>query len=126
MRAPEGSEHGTGADLRRLAGTVRAPNPAPVLPPQTGPARPVPTRGPEAALAEDEDVSGGYDEALFGPSDRPDEPITAGAPFGPGRSFVILPYEDERAFARRVANQLESSSDAPSLKPYIEKLRNGG
>jgi len=71
-------------------------------------------------------VSGGYDEALFGPTWRPEEPITHGAPFGPGRSFVILPYEDERSFVLRVADQLEHSDQGGALGRYIAKLRAGG
>src|SRR5215210_4895216 len=30
----------------------------------------------------------GYDNLLFGGSDRPDEPITQGASFGPGSNFL--------------------------------------
>jgi hypothetical protein len=78
---------------------------------------------PEPELQED--ASGGYDDALFAPTDRPDEPITHGAPFGAGANFVALPYEDEFAFRRRVADELESSGTA-SLNPYIAKLRTGG
>jgi len=102
-----------------MAGTVQAP--APQRPQRVQPINPV----AEGTRPEDDDASGGYDEALFAPSDRPDEPITHGAPFGPGANFVALPYEDEYAFRRRVADELESSGPA-SLGPYIAKLRTGG
>jgi len=117
---PEGAEHGTGAALRRLAGTVEAPRPE-----RTPRVRVVSPAQEQNQPIPEEDASGGYDEALFAPSDRADEPITHGAPFGAGANFVALPYEDEFAFRRRVADTLES--DGPdSLAPYIAKLRNGG
>lgn len=129
MRAPEGAPHGQGAALRRLAGTVDAgARPGqPVVPVgQPGRAQPTPVGGPAAELEEEPDVTGGYDEAVFAPTERPDEPITHGAPFGAGASFVMLPYEDERAFMLRIADQLEGSTRATALRPYIDKLRAGG
>lgn len=39
---------------------------------------------------------------LFTPSERPDEPITAGAPIGPGPGPATPPYVDGRA-SRRLA-----------------------
>jgi hypothetical protein len=87
--------------------------------------QPIPVRGP-GAPDQEEDVSGGYDEALFSPSWRPEEPISHGASFGPGRSFVILPYENERSFQLRVADQLEASDQGGALGRYIAKLRAGG
>lgn len=125
LRKPEGAEHGTGVALRRLAGAVQAPRAEPAPRPERRPVSDVePVEGP-GAEEQDEDSTGGYDDAVFAPSDRPDEPITHGAPFGPGANFVALPYEDEFAFRRRVADELESSGPA-SLGPYIEKLRTGG
>lgn len=117
MRAPEDAPFGTGAELRRLAGTVRE------RPPRV---RPVPTRGPAVAERPEQDLNDGYDEKLFAPTERPDEPITAGAPFGPGPTFVPLPQETTRSFAIRVAQMLEESPQADALRPYIERLRAGG
>ncbi len=112
-----------------MAGTVdagrRRPEPA-VTEPTARAVQPLPVRGPVADQLEDEDVSGGYDEALFSPTWRPEEPITHGASFGPGRSFVILPYEDERSFVLRVADQLEASDQGGALSRYVAKLRAGG
>lgn len=123
LRKPEDAEHGTGAALRRLAGTVQAPAPTPTPVPQGRPVRVAPHA---PGVADDqEDATGGYDDVAFGPSDRPDEPITHGAPFGAGANFVALPYEDEFTFRHRVADELER--DGPgSLRPYVEKLRTGG
>jgi len=127
-RAPADAPHGTGAQLRRLAGTVDAGRaPQPVQTDATArTVAPAPVRGPGADQVPDEDVSGGYDEALFGPTWRPDEPITHGAPFGPGRSFVVMPYEDRRSFELRVADQIEASDQGGALSAYITKLRAGG
>ncbi len=109
-----------------MAGTVQAPIPPSGLSPtRRAPVEATPPRGAGAAQAPAEDVSGGYDEALFAPTDRAAEPITHGAPFGPGANFVMLPYENERAFLLRVADQLESSG-TPGLGPYLAKLRAGG
>jgi hypothetical protein len=120
--------HGEGAALERIASTAQPP-PAP------GPARPpvqpfAPGATPMGAADlpagfDPQDVSGGYDEALFAPSDRPHEPLTHGAPFGDGANFTPMPAEDEWAFRRRIADQLEQDP-APSLQPYIAKLRAGG
>jgi len=121
--APEGAPFGTGAALERMSEVVPAQRQR--ARPQV---QPFVTRGPGspgAPLGEEEDVSGGYDEALFAPSHRPDEPLTQGAPFGPGSNFVPLPYEDEWAFRRRIADEL-SVDPTPSLQPFIDKLRSGG
>jgi len=130
LRQPEGAPHGEGAALRRMAGTIPMGTPGPGQPvveqAPAGRPQPVPVDGPGGQPDEEEDVTGGYDEAMFAPTDRADEPITHGAPFGPGASFVMLPYENERSFQVRVADQLESSNKAPSLKAYIDKLRAGG
>ncbi len=124
-RAGSDAPFGEGAALRRMAGTVPAPPPNPASP---APARRVPVQPVLAgagAQPDQTDVSGGYDEALFAPTDRPDEPITHGAPFGPGANFTVLPYENQRGFLLRVASQLEGSG-TPGLKPYLDKLRAGG
>lgn len=119
--------HGQAAALERMASTV----PAERQPAQRSAApvvQPFATKGPGSPgvpLGQEGDVSGGYDNALFAPSDRPHEPITHGAPFGEGANFVQLPYEDEYAFRRRIADEL-SKDPTPSLAPYIEKLRAGG
>jgi hypothetical protein len=121
--APEGAPFGTGAALEQMSEVVPAQRQR--ARPQV---QPFATRGPGspgAPLGEEEDVSGGYDDVLFAPSHRPDEPLTQGAPFGPGSNFVPLPYEDEWAFRRRIADEL-SVDPTPSLQPFIDKLRSGG
>lgn len=85
--------------------------------------RPVPPPTPEDDP--NADLNNGYDEALFGPTMRPSEPLTTGAPFGPGANFIPRPDEDDRSFTLRVADTLEASGSA-RLAPYIAKLRFGG
>jgi hypothetical protein len=71
------------------------------------------------------EMNDGYDPALFAQTDRPNEPITHGAPFGPGASFVPMPAEDNFTFLNRVADELSTSPDAGALAPYISEIRKG-
>ena len=67
------------------------------------------------------------DEFLFArPTDRPDEPVTHGMPFGQGASYVQYTREDERSMRERVANQLASSpsADADVLR-FAERMKRG-
>lgn len=84
-----------------------------------------PTLPTQPTLPANTDVSGGYDEALFSPTDRPHEPITHGAPFGAGASFIPLPTEDNYTFLNRVGDALASTPDAQALAPYISAIRKG-
>ncbi len=115
IRAGAEAPHGTSAGLARLASSV--PDQPPLGPPGS-PENEGPAGGPV------QELNDGYDEVIMSPTSRPDEPITAGAPFGPGPNFVRLPSEDDRTFMLRVADEL-STSDAPSLGPYIAKIREG-
>jgi hypothetical protein len=86
---------------------------------------PGPTGGAGAGTAETApppELNGGYDAALFGPTDRPAEPVTTGMPFGAGPSFTPLPTEDSRTFMLRVANDLAAN---PELATYVAKIRSG-
>lgn len=107
-RAPEGSEHGATAALQRLAGAVRVPRETRALPVEI-----------------EDDLNDGYDEALFAGSARPDEPITAGAPFGPGPLALRRSLETDRAYMLRIADILERSSVSRELAAYIEAIRAG-
>lgn len=71
------------------------------------------------------EMNEGYDQALFARTDRPNEPITHGAPFGAGASYVPMPAEDNYQFLNRVADELQSSPDAAALAPYITEIRRG-
>lgn len=63
---------------------------------------------------------------LFGPSDRPNEPITHGAPFGAGSSHAPAAYESDDALISRVATQVASSPTAnPDLKAFAARVAAG-
>jgi hypothetical protein len=55
-----------------------------------------------------------YEKIIGAPTMRPEEPITAGAPVGPGPSFVRVPNEDDSHFRMRVAHDLLSSQSSTS------------
>jgi len=52
--------------------------------------------------------AGDEDEFLFGATDRPAEPVTTGAPVGPGADFTRFSVESDRDFRRRVAESILS------------------
>lgn len=129
QRAPEGAEHGAGAALQRLqealplakgqqqAAPPQLQQPFPSAPP---PAPPTPEPPPISG-----DVSGGYDEQLFSQSHRPGEPITAGAPFGPGANFIPQAGEDDHTFMLRVADQLGRAPTTQRVRLLAERIRLG-
>lgn len=53
--------------------------------------------------------SGPEEEFLFGPTDRPNEPITAGAPFGPGPLAPKGSFRTERAQVATVAELVRTN-----------------
>lgn len=121
IRAGADAPVGETASLERMALARRQPAPvtgAGAAPVQTG----VPSPGQTSQGGGLPELNGGYDPALFGPSDRPNEPITSGAPFGPGPAFVPTPQEDSRTFMLRVADSL---SQTPELASYVARIRAG-
>jgi len=131
--APQGADAGTGAALRRMAQAVPATPPPDATNPtgaqSTPPSSPGAGAGtsPVGDVAQPSDLNAGYDAALFGPTDRPGEPVTQGLPFGPGASYVPRPNEDDRTFLLRVADQLENTPGASGpLRQFIDKIRLGG
>jgi len=65
---------------------------------------------------------------LLGPTQRPEEPVTAGHPVGPGAGFVIRPSETIDQFRNRVASVLDSVPffrDDPNMQMYLNRLRRG-
>jgi hypothetical protein len=90
---------------------------------QGGPPLVSPPTGPPELTDE---LNNGADALLFGPSDRPDEPVTHGAPFGPGASFTAEPDETQRSFLLRVADSLDASPAATAqARRYITRIRLG-
>ena len=45
-------------------------------------------------------------QQILRPTDRPDEPITTGLPFGPGANFLRLPNETDDRYRSRIASSL--------------------
>ena len=122
IRAGSEAPHGESADLARMAlprgGTAPTQQQAN---PTAGPAQAAPIPGgvvPPTAP----DLNDGFDPALLGPTHRPDEPVTHGAPFGPGANFTQASYEDDRTFALRVADTLATD---PKLSAFVDALRTG-
>jgi hypothetical protein len=106
-----------GAPLRPPA---QPPPPASTVQPVTGGQISVPDQS-----APQGDISGGFDNLLFAPTDRPNEPITHGAPFGPGANFIPEPGEDDRTFMLRVAGQLQQQPSTPRVQQYIAAIQRG-
>jgi hypothetical protein len=78
---------------------------------------------------EDEAVyqpAGDEDEFLYGPTLRPGEPITNGAPFGPGTSAPIGQFRTDADVVKSVAEQIGSSPTASAeTKAWAARARAG-
>lgn len=62
----------------------------------------------------------GLDELVFGPTDRPNEPITSGAPWGPGN---VGPMGDRRTPQERAADYaLYALNNDKELSPRSKSL----
>lgn len=63
------------------------------------------------------------EEALFGPSRRPDEPITFGLPVGPGPMGTPPPDEDEklRSFMRGLAADPNAPAEVQMFAERVER-----
>ena len=70
--------------------------------------------------------SGDEEEFLFSQTDRPDEPITAGAPVGPGPDLSRHAIETPAAFKQRLLAQMEQrGNQSREVRAFIEKARRG-
>jgi len=58
---------------------------------------------------------GEEEEFLFGPSDRPAEPITTGAPFGPGADVVRRSFQSDDQLVAQVAERIAADPRAPKV-----------
>lgn len=88
------------AAVRRSAPRPGRVGPAVALPPGTQGAAPL------DLVPRDE-----IEQALFGPTRLPNQPITAGAPIGPGPSQVRLPGNDEDILRQAARELLASGSE---------------
>lgn len=63
---------------------------------------------------------------LLRPTDRPEEPITTGVPFGPGAMALRMPGEDDARYRVRVASALMSSPGATAaVQELARRLMEG-
>lgn len=66
------------------------------------------------------------EQFLFSPSDRPDEPATHGAPFGPGANFTRFSYESDNQFLARVATDLQTDPNATQeVRNFVARITRG-
>jgi hypothetical protein len=66
----------------------------------------------------------GNDALLFGPSNRPFEPLTAGAPFGAGPDRTTR--LDDDMLVRRFVDEMAARPDAPDeVKNFAQRVRRG-
>lgn len=83
---------------------------------------PQPTPGIEDKIAYQ--PQGQAEQYLYGPTDRPNEPITAGVPFGPGPDTLPSPTDDQ--VVRQVAEQALNDPRAPKeLKRFAQRVMEG-
>lgn len=65
-------------------------------------------------------------QQIFRPTDRPDEPVTAGMPFGPGPNTPRTYREDDARRRDRVAREIESSPTATdAVRKFAQRIRAG-
>lgn len=76
--------------------------------------------------AQTSDPFGGWGDVITGPSQRPNEPVTAGLPFGDGSSFVRMQGEDDKRFRSRVVQALLSSPSVPAdVRAFALRMERG-
>lgn len=67
---------------------------------------------------------GDQEQFIYGPSDRPQEPGSAGLPFGPGAD-IVQPTTDFD-FRERTAQSLSrSANQSPEVKAFLAKMAEG-
>lgn len=71
-------------------------------------AQSAPTPQPASEMPMQGDITG-VDEKLFSPTDRPDEPLTQGSPWGPGANYKKMPAESDEDFLTRVVETMATS-----------------
>jgi len=67
-----------------------------------------------------------FDDILFAGTDHPNEPITTGAPFGPGASFVRQPAESDDQFLTRVSGEVANAPGASArVRAFAARVARG-
>jgi hypothetical protein len=79
-------------------------------------------------VPEEEEDFGSLDEEddlVFGPSERPDEPLEAGMPFGDGPDIPKAAIIDPKERLRRFASSAAATSDDPVLHAFLIRVARG-
>lgn len=77
----------------------------------------------DAATYQPQGNTEGY---IYGPTDRPTEPITAGAPFGPGPAAPIGSFQTDSDVVANVAAQIAASPAAgKDAKAWANRVKAG-
>jgi hypothetical protein len=70
--------------------------------------------------------SGEEDGFIYGRTDRPSEPVTQGAPVGPGANVTRNTMgETDDEFLGRVIGELEARAVSPQVKRFVERAKLG-
>lgn len=70
--------------------------------------------------------TGEEDQFLFSPTDRPNEPFSAGLPFGPGKNATAASYQTDDDLVKQIAAQAAKDPAAPkSLKAFAARALQG-
>ena len=107
-----GGEYGEGQEMMDLQTSA---------PMSKAPAQPRPSRSRSARQAVDEAMQV---TPLFAPTERPDEPITAGAPFGPGPGPAVRQHPVGRLAS--TLERLAASDDSGALAAFYRMAQSRG
>lgn len=66
---------------------------------------------------------GPEEQFLFSPTDRPGEPITHGAPFGPGAPNVRGAFSSDADVVSQVATQLQQADVGADTKAWLARAQ---
>lgn len=70
--------------------------------------------------------SGEEEEFVYSQTDRPEEPVTAGVPFGPGAVGTPHAVQSDAELAQQVARRIAADPGAPkSLKAFARRAIEG-
>ncbi len=81
--------------------------------------------GPENP-PEEHAPQGPEEEFLFAPTDRPKEPITAGAPFGPGPNVIRGSFQSDDDVVTQVADQLQTQPVGAETRAWLNRAKQEG
>jgi len=107
-----GGEYGEGQEMMDLQQS------APMSKTETRPRAARPARGSRGGSAAGQQVT-----SLFAPSERPDEPVTAGMPFGPGPGEPAP--QQSRSFANTLRKLLPYDQNGAIERLYLTAIRRG-